>query len=382
VLKLTDLRYLESIEELSKSDNLHTGEIGEFAKEILKNSTETLKCARCNAWVFEKNTNKLTSLCSYSAQTNEFIVEQPLVKKELPIYFDFLKRNEFVVSNEAQLEDYNAELVESYLKPNDIISMIDVPLRSEGKMIGVICFEHVKMKHEWTSSEQSYTQSVAQLLSLAFETREKKSYREKLEKNIIQKEILLAEINHRVKNNMAIILSLLNIQKSKVEDELHEQLFNEMRDKVYSIAAVQEQLHKADELDSVDLADYITKLTQNLHVSYDQDKAICVDMFLENVKLDVSKAIPCGLIVNEVLTNCFKYAFEQRNLFPKLFVSLKKQKKQVYLIIRDNGRGFDATVERSGMGLELIGGLAEQLDGEIDINVQNGVEVKLSFPVK
>ncbi|MDX1349184.1 MAG: histidine kinase dimerization/phosphoacceptor domain -containing protein [Putridiphycobacter sp.] len=374
------MKYLQTIEALSKSINLHNGEIAAFTKEILKKSTETLKCTRCNAWVFTNDNRELQSLYAYDFQTDIFTVEASLKRDYLPNYFSFLERNEFVVSNEAQLEAYNTELLESYLIPNNIVSMIDVPLRSEGKMIGVVCFEHVNFRHDWSIAEQSFTQSVAQLLSLAIETKEKKKYRESLEKIIVQKEVLLAEINHRVKNNMAIILSLLNIQRSKSSDQFHYQLFSEIKDKVYSIAAVQEQLHSTEEIDQIDLRDYITKLTQNLHVSYDQDKAICVDIKLDKVQLDVSKAIPCGLIVNEVLTNCFKYAFDQKNLFPKLFVSLKKIDENVQLVIQDNGRGFNLNEVKNGMGLDLIEGLAEQLDGKIVIDVADGVNIALSFP--
>ena len=373
------MKFLNTIEALSKSKNLHNGAISEFIKEILKNSTGTLGCKRCNAWIFEKNNSQLTSLFSYSSESNEFAVERPLVREALPKYFRFLERNEFVVSDNSQNESYNSELLDGYLKPNKIMSMIDVPLRSEGNMIGLICFEHVKDKHNWTGREQSFTQSVAQLLSLAFVTKEKKLYRDQLEKIILQKEILIAEINHRVKNNMAIILSLLNIQKNKVSDKFHKQLFNEISDKVFSIAAVQEQLHTSEDIDSVDLGQYIKKLTQNLHSSYGREKLVRINLNLDTVKLDVSRAIPCGLIVNEVLTNSFKYAFDEKNRLPNLTISLQKKKKEVTLTLVDNGKGFDPSIVKNGMGLELIEGLAEQIDGRISVSGSSGVEVSLSF---
>ena len=178
---------------------------------------------------------------------------------------------------------------------------------------------------------------------------------------------------------MAIILSLLNIQKTKVKDKFHSQLFNEISDKVYSIAAVQEQLHTSDNIDRIDLSEYIKRLTDNLYSSYGQEKLLCIDLELDNVELDVSKAIPCGLIINEILTNSYKYAFDDQNLFPKLVVSLKRTKNDAILTIKDNGKGFESNMARNGMGLELIEGLAEQIDGEIAINGQNGVEIVLSF---
>ena len=275
----------------------------------------------------------------------------------------------------------NAELLNGYIIPNEITSMIDVPLRSEGKMIGVICFEHVKMSHAWSSEEQKFTQSMSQLLSLALETNKKREYRNELEKIIKQKEILIAEINHRVKNNMSVIVSLLNLQKSKTQDTYHSELIEEVKSKVFSMSMIQEQLHASGNIDSINLAGYLEELVTNLNDSYGQGKEVEFNLEMESIGIDVSKAIPCGLIANEILTNSFKYAFNELNQHPKLGIKLEKEGHFAELEFQDNGAGFDLNTSKTGMGLELIKDLSEQIGASITFNSAHGVSIKLLIPI-
>ncbi len=373
--------YLETIEILSKSVYLREGEILKLTREILASSSKALSCSRCNAWLFENNQTKLVSLLAYKKENNLFRIEKPSSMDKLPNYFKYLKKNELIVSDNAKTEPVNFELLESYIIPNEITSMIDVPLRSEGEMIGVICFEHVKRQHEWTSDEKKFTQSVAQLLSLALETKKKREYRNELEHIISLKEVLISEIHHRVKNNMAIIISLLNLQKQKMKDPYHAELLEDIKGKVYSMSMIQEHLHSKENLDSIILGTYLEDLVRHVDNSYSQDKRVEIEFDMDEIVIDVSRAIPCGLIANEILTNSFKYAFNEQNQFPKLRISLKRTDNFAELIFHDNGSGFDLNSPRKGMGLELIKDLSEQIDASVSFNVEKGVLIRLLFPI-
>ena len=373
--------YLETIEELSKSVGLHEIEIDVFIREILVNSSNTLSCDRCNSWLFEDDQSKLVSLLSYSSSSNLFSYEDPLFINQLPNYFEFLKKNEIIVANNALVEPMNYELIDGYLGPNKITAMIDVPLRSEGKMIGVICFEHVKKKHKWSRDEQKFTQAVAQLLSLALETKKKREYRLELEKIVRQKEVLISEINHRVKNNMAVIISLLNLQKHKTEDQYHLKLFEEVKDKVFSMSMIQEQLHNNGNFESIDLSDFLEQLITNLNISYGEGKLVEIKLEMKHFGIDVTKAIPCGLIANEVLTNSFKYAFNEPSTLNKIEIRLDITDSHGVLTFKDSGPGFKLNSSTVGMGLELIKDLADQIDANLSIRSENGVEIKLLIPL-
>lgn len=375
------MKFIDVIEELSQSKSLHQGDIFNFSKEVLKTAARTLGCQRTNAWLFNENKTVLKSIQSYDASLEIFREEVALSEKDLPNYFNYLTKNKIIVSDDALSEKMNTELVESYLLPNQIKSMIDVPLRSEGEMVGVVCFEAVNEAHQWSDSDKKFTQSLAQLLSLAIETNQKNNYRKELEKTIQQKEILLSEINHRVKNNMAVIIGLINLQRIKTKDNYHEKVLEELKEKIYSMAVVQNHLHNNKSLVKVELGKYLEEVIQNLHGSYGHGKEIELKLNLGKAVIDITAGIPIGLIANEVLTNSFKYAFNEENQMHKLEVSLKRKQGEVLLTFKDNGPAYVPSKNEEGMGLELIRDLTEQISGSLEIRLDSGVEVQVQFPI-
>lgn len=376
------MKYIDVIEELSQSKNLHQGHVTSFTKEVLKTAAITLDCKRTNAWLFDEEKTVLNSIHSYDSTVDIFKEEESLNRKDLPNYFNYLTQNKIIVSEDALSEKMNTELVDSYLIPNQIKSMIDVPLRSEGEMVGVICFESVVEKHLWSSADRKFTQSLAQLLSLAIETNKKNILRDELEKTVKQKEVLLYEINHRVKNNMAVIIGLINLQKHKSKDAFHEVLLEELKEKIYSMAIVQNHLHNNKSLVKVELAMYLDELINNIHRSYGHGKEIELNLNLNRAVIDISKGIPIGLMANEIITNSFKYAFENNSLDHRLTVNLFRRKTQIVLFFEDNGPGYDPKHLKEGMGMELIRDLTKQIGGSIEINGIDGVAIEVSFPIE
>lgn len=371
------IKFIDTIEKLAKSKNLSTGSINAFTREILEKAASALNCERSNAWVFNEDETELISLNAYISSKKKFTKEPALKRVDLPRYFSYLIRNNIIVADNARDEEMNAELVDVYLNPLNITAMIDVPIRSEGRMIGVICFEHVKKKHHWLQEEKKFAQSVSQLLSLSLESKRRKNYQKRLEGLVEEKELLLSEINHRVKNNMAVIMSLLNLQKAKCLDEFHVGLFDEIKDKVYSMSSLQEQLHASENVNSIDLGTYLERLINNLNKSYGLDKSILIKTDFEKVNLDVTRAIPCGLIANEILTNSFKYAFGEENNQPKLSLKIRIKDKKLILNFKDNGPGIGESTNEIGMGLEIINDLAKQIGGRAIIKSGKGTNVKL-----
>ncbi len=187
---LSPVRYIDVIEELSKSKYLRQGDITNFSKELLQIAAITLGCRRSNAWLFDKEQAILNSINAFDRETETFSIENSLSRNDLPNYFNYLTKNKIIVSNDAVASEMNAELIQGYIIPNGIKSMIDVPIRSEGEMIGVICFESVESSRKWSVADQKFTQSLAQLFSLTIETNQKNSYRKELEKLVNQKEVL------------------------------------------------------------------------------------------------------------------------------------------------------------------------------------------------
>ena len=375
--------YINTLERLAKSHNIRGGNLNKYTKEILKESANVLECARTNAWLFNETGEVLESLNAYYTDSDSYKVENSLTQDLLPNYFSYLKKGEIIVSNEAHKAPINAELISIYIDSNNITSMIDVPIRSEGEMIGVICFEHVGSKHNWTMEEQKFTQSIAQLFSLALETNKKRKYAEKLEKIIKEKEVLMAEVNHRVKNNMSSIISLLRLQKMNCTVDHSKTLFDEVINKVYTMSAIQDRLHMSQDFTEIDIEEYVNDLLSNLKESYSLKSNIQLDIDIDDLKLDLTKAVPFGLIINEIATNSFKYAFTETNLNPKLSIRCRSNNGLVKFEIEDNGPGMlHSKHKSSGMGLELVENLCIQIDGEMTHSLENGMKFSLEFSKK
>lgn len=199
-----------------------------------------------------------------------------------------------------------------------------------------------------------------------------------------EKEILLAEIQHRVKNNLAIITGLLNLQTEKAPCNESKLLMIESRNRVMSIAMVHERLYKKDNLSKINLKQYLSELVQELIKSFPvHSKQIEIVEELEKIELEITKAVPIGLIVNEALTNSLKHAFDIENNKPTIKIKVQLIFDRIQICITDNGVGFaDINVRKdSALGLSLIESLCDQIDAQVVFKNENGACVSIVFPV-
>ena len=373
--------FLNFIEDLSKSVFLRHGDFQKFVEEVLIESSVALECARTNVWLFDNKRTSIYNVLAYDAINGNFYNEGSIKRKEIPNYFKFLEKDEIIVADDALNYEMNKELIDSYIIPNKVTSMMDVPIRSEGKMIGVVCFEHVDKPVTWTEADINFSQSISHLLSLCFETNKTNQYKQELENMVAQKEVLLREINHRVKNNLSVILGLLNTQKTKARDSFHLNLFNSLSGKVYAISSVQNQLQNSENHSKIKFCLYLQALTGNLITSYALDQNIKLIENCQKFELPIDQAIPLGLICNEILTNSLKYAFLEKQKNKEISIELKKTKTSLIIQIKDNGTGFNLGEKKSGegMGLELIYDLAEQIDAIVNLTTVNGTSYAITL---
>jgi len=199
-----------------------------------------------------------------------------------------------------------------------------------------------------------------------------------------EKEILLKEVHHRVKNNLQVVSSILNLQSAYIEDENILMLLSESQNRIKSMSFIHEALYQTKDFSSIDFKEYILNLSNNLIHSY-QIYGDLVDLVLEvdKVLLNLDQAIPCGLIVNELFSNALKYAFEP-NKKGSITISLThNHKDEIKLIIKDNGKGlpdnFDFRKTES-LGLQLVTTLVEQIDGTV--NCETKKEKGTSFIIE
>lgn len=218
--------------------------------------------------------------------------------------------------------------------------------------------------------------------SKVFEQRinERKATEQAIKHALSEKDILLAEIHHRVKNNLAIIASLFNLQMSTVENEDARSILMESKNRVKSMALIHDRLYKSDNMTDVDFAKYTKELIDEIQFSYPTvSNAVIVNTHISNIQLSVNTAIPCGLILNELLTNCYKYAFEGRSdgVIDIEFTSIGNM---LCFVVKDNGVGLKADYQKGeSLGMVVIQSLSEQLDGEYKFTVNNGTKFELKF---
>ncbi|MFO7980122.1 MAG: PAS domain S-box protein [Candidatus Aminicenantes bacterium] len=212
---------------------------------------------------------------------------------------------------------------------------------------------------------------------------QRKKTEEKMKKSLKEKEVMLREIHHRVKNNLQIVTSLLRLQSQFLRDKEAKQAFRESQNRIYSMALIHEKLYKSQDLARINLGHYIQSFVTHLFHAYEVDTSqIKMLMDTEDVQVDINTAIPCGLILNELVSNALKHAFPsgQRG---EVNVRLSKNKEgKINLTVKDNGRGLPREVNLhnpKSLGLQLIKDLTKQLNGEVKVQKTKGSKFTVTF---
>jgi two-component sensor histidine kinase len=205
---------------------------------------------------------------------------------------------------------------------------------------------------------------------------------------VTEKEWLLKEVHHRVKNNLQVMMSLQELQVRNLTSTEALTAVHDSSNRLYAMSLIHQKLYQQDGLARIDMRQYIGELVRYLTDAFSPGKTVKVETDLQSdIELSVSQAIPVGLILNEAITNTFKYAFANRSAGeadPRLRIGLcrKGQGGEIELLIADNGRGYDAKQDKTrkkSLGFSLMEALADELDGELSIVNENGVTLILRF---
>ncbi|HOV15371.1 MAG TPA: sensor histidine kinase, partial [Spirochaetota bacterium] len=215
----------------------------------------------------------------------------------------------------------------------------------------------------------------------AIKSREKilNDSKNELQKTLNEKVILLQEVHHRVKNNLQIIISLISLQESLIKDEKIITSFKDLRGRIKSMSLIHEKLYQTNDFAHIEFGDYILSIISDTkHIYSNLNIKPKFELNIEKVYISLENSIPLGLIVNEIVTNIYKYAFPQkREIEPTIFVEFNKISDEVTTLrIGDNGVGFpkDYNVENSkSLGFRLITSLSEQINAKYHLSKENGV---------
>jgi two-component sensor histidine kinase/CBS domain-containing protein len=270
----------------------------------------------------------------------------------------------------------------------DIRASLVVPILQGDHLWGLLCAYQCSGPRRWQSFEVDLLNQLATHMAIAIqqselyqqvqnELKERRRTEEQLKLSLKEKEVLLKEIHHRVKNNLQVISSVLRLQSDYIKDDRVLTLFKDSQNRIRSMALIHEKLHQSNNLLKINFDEYIRDLADNLLRSYaanSQSATLSTEAI--DVWLNIDTAIPCGLIINELVSNALKHAFPAPKLENQIFIKLSPMDDNRYtLAVQDNGIGFPPDVDfrnTESLGLELVCIFTEQLEGEIECEQTNG----------
>lgn len=311
------------------------------------------------------------------------------------------KKFELTSYNKNYTDLINISSAKKLLQQNKTISVFDTIQKQENKNFWLekytealsgkpLLFIHHSVIKDKDVYRQIYlypillNNQVVEVSVIAQNITERIENENKITQSLKEKEILLKEVHHRVKNNMQVISSILNLQSSYVKDTYALNLLKECQNRIKSMAFIHESLYQTKNFESVNFSDYVSTLAKNLVHSYSiNTKKIKLILTLDKLYLNLDLSIPCGLIINEIISNSLKYAFPN-NLDGIIFVTLKANNNKVNIQVGDNGIGISNQIDIKNtqtLGLQLVDTLVEQINGTINLNRNKGTIFNIDFNI-
>jgi len=311
---------------------------------------------------------------------------------------DFPGTDEFLEAGQPvvlHLDSPNLPEVEAaHLQAFGAQTELFIPLKRGHEILGYAELWESRRRREFTPEEISLCQAIARYGAIAIENArlyaqaqqeitERKRAETQVRASLKEKEVLLQEIHHRVKNNLQIISSLLYLHSAYINDQQTLQIFQDSQNRVRSMALIHEKLYRSSNLAQIDFAEYVRDLTDYLFRAQKANlQGIDLNIQTDTIFLDIDAAVPCGLILNELVSNSLKHAFpigRQGEICVNLTV---ENDRQVILKVSDDGIGFPAELDfraTESLGLQLVNTLVNQLNGKIELDSSYGTDFKIMF---
>jgi PAS domain S-box-containing protein len=236
-------------------------------------------------------------------------------------------------------------------------------------------------RHYLIAAQKYLRDSLA--VSVGIDITERKQAEAQIQASLQEKEVLLQEIHHRVKNNLQVISSLLDLQSQQIEESAMLEVFRESQNRVKSMALVHEKLYQSKNFAIINFAEYTESLTNYLFKAYELNAGdVTLELDIDEVSLNIDTAIPCGLIINELVSNALKYAFPDRRTGTIRVALHADRDRHFTMIVEDNGVGFSLEFDLNkvkSLGFQLVNVLAKQLKGSLEIDQTNGSKFQVRF---
>ena len=260
------------------------------------------------------------------------------------------------------------------------------PGRSRTFEIDMMCKDGSTVPVETTVSFlRNQDGAVTELIGVNRDITERKKAEKIIRASLAEKEILLKEVHHRVKNNLAVLSSLFNLQSERIRTKKQAlDAFKKSRDRIQAIASVHEIVYQSDDFAALNVSEYVSTLAERLKQVYQGSTEITLDLHVADLPLNLTRAVPCGLLLNELITNALKHAFQGRETGKLTIIMDMQEDDRARIVLKDNGIGLPEESQMGipgSLGMNLVSLLTEQLRGKLSIRVENGTEFTITFPV-
>jgi len=382
----------------------------DFEKEDINNDRKVFRKVFINP-IFNENNEVKEISCIASDITDSKIYEQKLLNQtgKLSAIFDSSHHYIWTIDREGKLTSFNKnyyDLITSLYNTKPFLGIVlnRGVLANDKEYTEMLQFHYDKSfrglatSFEIETRDKDYknvylevflnpiyeNEKVVEVSGIAHNITEKKHVQQRMELSLKEKEVLLREVHHRVKNNMQVISSILNLQSSYVSDEYALTLLKESQNRIKTMAYIHESLYQNKSFTSVNFSDYVHTLVNNIVQSYSSSsEKIKLELNIDKITLSLDSSIPAGLIINELITNAIKHAFPGSKQGTIVF-NLKCENNFVFLELKDNGVGFAPGIDfenSHSLGLQLVNTLIEQIEGELKFKSKKdiGTEVLVTF---
>ncbi len=354
-----------------------------IARAVLDRLWQLVGCDQSAVIIFdyEAETARMLAMQLYD-------VTRTMPEAELPLhFFDYVTQGVYDEPEPRQgaMTDIHLEDIGFPLVQYGLVLYANVPLVVHGQMIGILnmCRDH---DEAFSAQQMEIAAEVADSLAVAvYQARLQEALRDNmahLQESLREKEVLLQEIHHRVKNNLQVVSSLLNLQKGNINDRDIIATLEESRSRVKAMALVHEWLYRSEDFARINFADYLRSLTAHLFSTYNVDaQRVRLEIKGKDFALSIDQAVPCGLIINEIVTNALAHAFPDARE-GRITVSLESKGRRRELTISDDGVGLPEDVNwhnTQTLGLQLISILTQQMGGTVKVDRTNGTAFHITF---
>lgn len=324
--------------------------------------------------------DKQSDLYSFPFVVDEFEQDDTFSQQELKKSLtDYVRRTGRAILADGKV--HNKLMAEGEVELVGASSKVwmGAPLKTQEGVIGVVVVQSYSDDSIYSERDMELLSYISEHIAMAII---RKRAEEKIKASLKEKDVLLKEIHHRVKNNMQILSSMIRLQSSDVKDEKVRRIFEVSQNRIRSIALIHETLYQSEDLSQIGFSNYIRRLTTHLLSIYrPKGSSLKLKLDLPEVLLDINRAIPCGLIINELVSNAMKHAFPL-DKGGEIYVRFVESDGAFTLVVKDNGDGFPDGLDfrtTDSLGLQIVSDLVQQLEGDICLEKEGGTAFIISF---